>query len=794
MRGTTHWYRYSHALFYTTFYLQCLEAVEGSSITMNELIIASNRLPVTVKLDRGEIIVSRSAGGLATGLSSLHQKSNSLWVGWPGDVSRFDANQRAEIETKLTDLRTLPVYLTQAEITRYYEGFSNAVLWPLFHYLADIVERAAWRNWTTYEAVNRRFAETIAEFYRPGSLVWVHDYHLLLVPSLLRAMIPNARIGLFLHIPFPSSEVFRILPWRAEILKGMLGADIIGFHTYSYLTHFSRALLHVLSLNVDSENLEFEDRRVRLGVFPMGIDTQAFADLASEEDVQSKLASIKELSRGRKLIVGVDRLDHTKGLARRMLAIERLFERDPVLRRKIRFVQVVVPSRTRVDAYEQLRRRLDEIVGRINGTHGSINAVPIHYLFRSVSREELVALYRAADVMLVTPLRDGMNLVAKEFVASRVDEDGVLVLSEFAGAASEMAEALHVNPYDLDRVALAIKEALTMSAEERTARICALRRRVQEYDVHRWAKAFIDRLKSSVNGVAHGLHSFSSEEDLELVAHKLRDAERLLLLLDYDGTLVPFASTPELAAPDSEIKKLLRNLAQRPRTSVHVLSGRTRQTLDHWLGDLPIGLHAEHGFWSRNHPLEGWEPITKEPLEWKQKLTPLLEQFTEATPGSLIEEKTAGFAWHYRMSDPVFGEMHARELFHRIEDVSFELPVEVLSGDKVIEIRSRGISKGVIAMRLIDSLNEPTTILAMGDDRTDEDLFAALDSNGYSVHVGPQPSQAAYRLSDPTAARAFLATILEREGLDCSTKSDDSDGLVSFEATLAANGDRGLRA
>ena len=754
---------------------------------MNRLIIASNRLPVTVKQDRGEVIVSSSAGGLATGLRALHQKSGSIWVGWPGDVSRFDANQQAELETKLTELCTVPVYLTPIEITRYYEGFSNGVLWPLFHYLADIVEREAWRNWTTYEAVNRRFAQAIAERYRPGDLVWVHDYQLLLVPRFLRSMIPDARIGLFLHIPFPSSEVFRILPWRTEILEGMLGADVIGFHTYSYLTHFSRAVLHVLRLSVESESLQFDDRHVRLGVFPMGIDVRAFEDLANEERVTSQVASIKGLSRGRKLIVGVDRLDHTKGLPRRMLAIERLFEREPTLRRKIRFVQVVVPSRTRVGAYEQLRRRLDEIVGRINGAYGSVNAVPIHYLYRSVDRAELVALYRAADVMLVTPLRDGMNLVAKEFVASRVDEDGVLVLSEFAGAASELAEALHVNPYDLDRIALTIKDALAMPDEERTARMRALRRRVQDYNVHRWADAFMDRLRFAGNGAAHSGHGVSSAEQLARVAHKLRQAEQLLLLLDYDGTLIPFASTPELAAPDPEILKLLRSLAERPRTSVHVLSGRTRQTLDHWLGDLPIGLHAEHGFWSRDRPGVGWEPITRHPLEWKRKISPLLEQFTEATPGSLIEDKTSGLAWHYRMADPVFGDLHARELNQRLEKVSSELPIDVVSGDKVIEVRAQGINKGVIATRLISRLCEQTLVFAMGDDRTDEDLFAALDSNSYSVHVGPQPSQATYRVSDPTAARTLLATLLEKEGSEFSINTSDSDVLVSFEASINNN-------
>lgn len=731
-----------------------------SSSEMSRLLIISNRLPVTIKLDRGEPAITSSAGGLATGLRGLHQQSDSLWLGWPGDVARFDAIQRARIDKDLSELRAVPVHLTQAEISRYYEGFSNGVLWPLFHYLTDRVQRDAWRNWKVYAAVNQRFAEVAAEHYRPDDLVWVHDYQLALVPRLLRKLIPDARIGFFLHIPFPSSEVFRILPWRAEILEGMLGADLIGFHTFSYLTNFTRVLLHVLGLEAEGETFQYGGREIRLGVFPMGIDAAEFSRLASDEGVVAEAASIKKRSDGRKLIVGVDRLDYTKGLARRMLAIERLFEREPSLRRKIRMVQVVVPSRTRVETYEQLRRRLDEVVGRINGAYGTVNSVPIHYLYRSISRPELVALYRAADVMLVTPLRDGMNLVAKEFVASRIDEDGVLLLSEFAGAAAELVEALHVNPYDLDRVAQFIKQALTMPDEERRARMRALRSRVQAYDVYRWANAFIDELRSTPRGEIGHAQTVSSNEVITGLSEKLRTAPQLLLLLDYDGTLVPFASTPQLAAPDPELKKLLKALAGRPGTTVHVLSGRTRETLERWLGDLPIGLHAEHGFWSRMLASGPWEKLDGQPLEWKQRVMPVLEQFTAATPGSLIEEKTAGLAWHYRMVDPEFGVLHANKLVPKLEQELEGLPVEVLPGDKVIEIRARGINKGVIASRLISSRRGSLRVVAMGDDQTDEDVFAALPPGAISVHVGPRPSRAEYRLADIAAARNFLRSLL----------------------------------
>jgi trehalose 6-phosphate synthase/phosphatase len=469
---------------------------------LNRLLIVSNRLPVTIKLDRGKVAIIKSAGGLATGLRGPHERAGSLWIGWPGDVSRFDAAQRAQIANSLSALRTAPVYLTQTEITRFYEGFSNGVMWPLFHYLTDKVQRDAWRNWKTYREVNQRFADVVAEHYQPDDLVWVHDYQLALVPGLLRQLIPDARIGFFLHIPFPSSEVFRILPWRTEILEGMLGADLIGFHTNSYQRHFVKAARHIFEVETESKRLIYNGRVIRVGAFPMGIDAARWGRLATEQGVLFEVEKIKSRSAGCKLLVGVDRLDYTKGLGRRMMAFERLLEIEPSLRNKVRLVQVVAPSRTKVASYDRLRRELDEMVGRINGAYGTVGSVPIHYLYRSISDQPLAALYRAADVMLVTPLRDGMNLVAKEFVASRPDEDGVLILSEFAGAASELVEAILVNPYDIDRVALSIKTALAMPRDQRQKRMRALRARVESNDCYGWADTFLETLRST--GVEEG--------------------------------------------------------------------------------------------------------------------------------------------------------------------------------------------------------------------------------------------------------------------------------------------------
>lgn len=745
------------------------------------VLIVSNRLPVTVKLDRGQVAITQSAGGLATGLSGLHKEGGSLWIGWPGDVSRFDRNQQAETETNLSQMGAVPVYLSQAEINRYYEGFSNGVLWPLFHYLTDKVERDAWRNWKTYAAVNRRFAEITAEHYREGDLIWVHDYQLMLVPAMLRRMIPDALIGFFLHIPFPASDVFRILPWREEIAEGVLGSDLIGFHTHSYLKHFKRMLGEVLNLDSDGERVQHSDREVRLGVFPMGIDAERFTRLSEEPGLLEEVHAIRKECGERKLLLGVDRLDYTKGLGRRMLAIERLLEREPSLRNKIRFVQVVVPSRTKVGSYDTLRRQLDETVGRINGSYATVNAVPIHYLYRSVSEQQLAALYRAADVMIVTPLRDGMNLVAKEFIASRADEDGVLILSEFAGAAAELKEAVQVNPYDIERLASAIKKAMTMPAEERRARMWALRRRVQAFNSHRWAETFMGVLQSTKQWQLTKPEAASSEEEIAVILGRVHPGARLILLLDYDGTLVPFAGTPELAAPDEELKLLLKELTKRPNTEVHLLSGRTRETLDKWLGDLRIHLHAEHGYWSRAEASGAWNAISDVSPKWKEEILPLFERFREETPGALIEEKAAGLAWHFRLTDAELGDRQAKRLMQKLQVERERLPIEILPGSKVVEVRMKGVNKGVVATRVLADCDESCVVIAMGDDRTDEDLFAAMPKGGITVRIGQGPSLAEYRLSDTAVARLLLKRLLE---VGAETEARTQSQLAKQKAQL----------
>jgi|CZKU01.1.fsa_nt_gi trehalose 6-phosphate synthase/phosphatase len=731
-------------------------------VTAQRLVLVSNRLPVTVKVDRGDLAVVRSGGGLATGLRGPHEQSGGLWIGWPGDVSRLADAQRRKLDAHLEELRCVPVYLSSVEVSRYYDGFSNAVLWPLFHYLLDRIPLHS-QEWDVYRAVNERFADAIARVWKPGDLVWIHDYQLCLVPKMLRARIPGANIGFFLHIPFPASEVLRILPWREQILEGMLGADLIGFHTFTYRSHFASSILRVLGLSTPGDRVVVDGREIKLGVFPIGVDAEMFGRLAQDPEVLAEVASIRAGARGERILLGIDRLDYTKGIPRRLLAYERLLEREPRWRGKVRLVQVAVPSRDKVPSYQEFRKTVNEHVGRINGAFAQVDWVPIHYVHRSLTEKHVVALYRAADVMVVTPLRDGMNLVAKEFVTSRPDEDGVLVLSEFAGAAAEMGEALQVNPYDIETMARVYSDALRMPEEERHLRMRALRQRIASRDVHHWAQSFIEALRSARGAEAAAKAALTSPDDLAELSARLRSAERLVLLLDYDGTLVPFARAPDLATPDRGLRDLLTALAAKPGVRVHIVSGRSRETLERWLGHLPIGLHAEHGYWSRVALDRPWMAMADISVAWKADVRKILEQATTATPGALVEEKTASLAWHYRMAEPELGAARAEELGHRLEIVLKGSPVELLRGDKVIEIRPTGVNKGRIIERVReDAEPPPPTLVAMGDDQTDEDLFLALPPppEGIAIGVGFRPTVARYRVASPGAARALLESLV----------------------------------
>lgn len=723
---------------------------------MGRLLVASNRLPVTLRLEHGEVDARPSSGGLATAMRSVSGEG-VVWIGWPGELGKTTPADLAKVDEHLAKIGTKAVHLSAAEVARFYDGFSNGVLWPLLHYLIEKVRLDAHRDWLAYKAVNERFAKTIAETYEPGDRIWIHDYQLTLVPRMLRDLLPGAPIGFFLHVPFPAEQVFRILPWREEILRGLLGADLLGFQTAEDAHHFLSAAVRVLGVEHGADSISHEGRTTFIDAFPIGIDAKHFASLAESEGSREEAARIRDSARGRKVALGIDRLDYTKGIPRRLLAIERFLEREPTWRDKVLFLQLAVPTRERVTAYSDFRTSVNELVGRINGQYGAVDFTPLRYLYRSVPEHQVSGMYVAADVMLVTPLRDGMNLVAKEYVASRAQEDGVLVLSEFAGAASELTEAVRVNPNDVERLAGDIKHALTMPLDEQRSRMRSLRARVFQNDVGAWRESFLAALDQATNTTTTKLTTLLPPSPL---VEDLRGAARLGISLDYDGTLVPFAKVPSLAAPDDEVLRLLEHLSNRPGAHVQIVSGRKHEEIEAWFGRFEIELFAEHGLWWRKQPGAPWEMTGAIDTRWQATVLPIFEDTARRTSGSSIERKSNSIAWHFRTCEPEIATRRVGELKKKLAPLLPELGLQALDGARVLEIRAQGVGKMIAAKHLAKVLPAGTRLVAIGDDVTDEDLFGALPDDAVTIHVGGGMSIARYRLEDPYAVRGFLWKVL----------------------------------
>jgi trehalose 6-phosphate synthase/phosphatase len=726
---------------------------------MSRTLIVSNRLPTKVlRTDEG-LTFQPSEGGLATGLGSIYRQGDNLWIGWPGLFVQ-DEPEEEHIRTELRADNMAPVFLTEDEIRDFYEGFSNSTLWPTFHYFSELATYEQ-SHWEAYVAVNEKFCEAVLAEAGPEDTIWVHDYQLLLLPEMLRKARPEAAIGFFLHIPFPSQELIRVLPWRTELIRGMLGADLIGFHTFGYLRHFLSAVSHLLGLSAQNGQIDTPTRSVRVDAFPMGIDYQRYAQAAASEAAKAHVVEYREALRDTRVILSIDRLDYTKGIAQRLRAFDQLLQRYPEWRGQVSLIMLVVPSRDQVAQYAALKEEIDNLVGRINSQYRTIGWNPILYFYRSLPLEELAALYSLAEVALVTPMRDGMNLVAKEFIASKLDQKGVLILSERAGAARELSDAILINPTDINQLVEAMHDALVMPEEEQTMRMKAMQALVKRYNVFSWTKLFMNQLaytKMKQHTLATEMLTASATNQL-LADFKAMEGQQRLLLLDYDGTLVPFHPNPQLARPGEELRLLLRALTELPDTRVVIISGRDRTTLQNWLGDLPLDFIAEHGVWLRTAG-EDWQLFQPLRNEWKRELRPVLELYVARTAGSFIEEKDYSLVWHYRRADADLGEVRAREMLSHLSFMTANTDLQVLEGNKVVEIKNAGLNKGTAAARWLERYT-PAFALAIGDDRTDEDTFRAMPDSAYTVRVGTGArSLARFHLASPVEVRQLLRKLL----------------------------------
>ncbi len=705
-----------------------------------------------------------SSGGLVSALASYIERRRAeepdfecVWMGWPGGSVDVEHRERVRSQA-LNEHGAYPVYLEDAEMDAFYHGFCNSTLWPLFHYFSSYAQYSE-EQWHTYQRVNEAFCAAALELIRPGDVVWVHDYQLLLLPKLLRDHGVDAQIGFFLHVPFPSYEVFRQLPtrWRRDLLEGMLGADLVGFHTHDYTQYFLRSVFRTLGYEHHYGEIAVGAELRRADTFPIGIDYERFAQAAASPEVAALREQIERGLLGRTAIFSVDRLDYSKGILHRLRGYETFLQEHPEQRGKVVFILVVVPSRAEVKQYKRMKHELDELVGQINGAYGGVDWVPILYQYRAVDFAELVALYNLAPVALITPLRDGMNLVAKEYLASKPDGKGVLILSEMAGAARELGEALLINPNHRQEIAEALHEAVRLDPQEQVRRNRPMQERLQRYDARRWVTNFLEaleRVKSRQGRLATHYLSGSLRHSL---VERYAATRRRLVLLDYDGTLVPFASQPELAAPDPALLELMANLAADPYNRLFIISGRDRRTLDAWFANIPLCIIAEHGAWLRGAARE-WSQFKPLASDWKEHLAPLLRLYVDRVPGSLLEEKDFSLAWHYRRADPELGAGRAKELIDELVGYTANFDVQVLEGKKVVEVRNSGVNKGSAALECV-ALVEPDFILAAGDDQTDEDLFRALPRSAYTIRVGIPHSHAAYHLKDHVEVRRLLADL-----------------------------------
>ena len=730
---------------------------------MGKTIIISNRLPLQIKITKSNIEVTPSVGGLATGLKTFHKEGDSIWIGWTGLAEEeIPADQRKNVIKQAKKQDCLPVSLTAEEIKGFYYGFSNRTIWPLFHYFMEYSQFEP-EDWEAYKKVNEKYAEAVLEHLNDDDEVWVHDYQLLLLPRLLREKKPNVTIGFFNHIPFPSSEVFRTLPWREEILEGMLGADLIGFHTYDYERHFLRSVKLILRKDSTFNEINLGNRIVRVESFPMGIDYKKFKKAALKKinspktensEFQKKLNYHKDSTKDAKLIISIDRLDYTKGIANRIRAYGYFLEKYPEYQEKVRLIMLAVPSRTNVPQYQLLKKEVDELVGRINGQFASVNWTPIWYFYRSMPFENLIDLYSSSDVALITPTRDGMNLVAKEYIATRTDQTGVLILSEMAGAAHELNEALIINPNNFEQIVDTIKTALEMPKEEQIRRNKVLQKRLQRYTVEKWAKEFMKALRETKTTNTSIKAAALSENIENEILEKFKGAKNRILFLDYDGTLVNFMDKPDKAKPDTPLINLIKKLNAVENTQVVLISGRDKETLGSWWKDVPVELISEHGVWIRSDTGK-WKLTENIKCDWMKNVRPVLETFVDRTPGTFIEEKNYSLAWHYRKADPELGEIRANELSTVLKDLTSNHGLSVLEGNKVLEITTSGVNKGKAANKILVE-KKHDFIFGAGDDWTDEYLFNELPEQAITVKVGLKKTSAKYYLQDVESLRSLL--------------------------------------
>lgn len=721
-----------------------------------KLYIISNRLPIKIIKDKSDNFhFVKSEGGLATGLTAINIPGiEKHWIGWPG-MEVADIKTRNRLKKELNESNYHPIFLSQKQIDQYYEGYSNSILWPFFHYFYSFIEYDN-RYWDAYKEVNRLFFEEARKLIEPGSIVWVHDYHLMLLPKMLRDGINNIKIGYFHHVPFPSYEFFRVLPERAELLNGLLGADLIGFHTFDYMRHFVSAVYRVLKVKFQLDYVFIGHHKCYVNAFPMGIDYDLYHNAALKPEAQERVKVLKNnYGKDNKLILSVDRLDYSKGIIHRIKGFYLFLKNHPEFHGKVSLVMIIVPSRDTVNKYAKLKKLIDEKIGAINGKYSNINWTPVYYFYHSFDFDDLVAMYSMADIALVTPLRDGMNLVSKEYVAVKGDNPGVLILSEMAGAAAELQSAILINPNDIKQIENAILQALIMPYSEQKERMEKMQAILSKHTVKKWTSDFVGNLLEVCDK-----NKTLNQKELNTLNSKrmcgsFKDASHRLLVFDYDGTLIGFKDDPDDAYPNEEILDFLQRLASDDCNRVVITSGRDRSTLERWFGNLNIGLAAEHGAAFKEDGV--WQELVP-PIDWDDEIVSILKEFVDKTPGSHLETKKTALVWHFRCVDDWLAVIREQQLINVLISPCNRHGLQLMRGNKILEIKSPSYSKAIELKRLLRN-GRYDFMLAIGDDVTDEDMFMAMPTNALCIKVGVMSDAAKYNIPLQTDVLPVLRTI-----------------------------------
>ncbi|RDW87182.1 putative alpha,alpha-trehalose-phosphate synthase subunit Tps2 [Aspergillus mulundensis] len=695
------------------------------------------------------------------------------------ETSAVGPADRERLEKQLSSSRhgkVVPVWLSdESEVPEdtinlddqsRWRRYAERELYALLHYKQNgpTDGRSERDSWADYVRMNQLFAERIIQQYKEGDIVWIHDYHLFLLPSILRQHIPNIYIGFYLHSPFPSSEFMRCLAKRKEILTGVLGANMIGFQTFSYSRHFSSCCTRVLGFESNSAGVDAYGAHVAVDVFPIGIDAEAIQKIAFESpDTEQAVAGLRKLYAGKKIIVGRDRLDSARGVAQKLQAFETFLERFPEWQDKVVLIQVTSPTSVEEEKEEhKIASRISNLVDTINGRFGSLSFSPVKYYPQYLSPHEYFALLRAADVGLITTVRDGMNTTSLEYIICQQGNHSPLILSEFSGTAGALSSAIHINPWDTIGVSEAINTALTVPIAEKKEQHLKLYKHVTTNTVSAWSNQFISRLLTNLSSFDQSMATPAL--DRTKLLKQYRKSRKRLFMFDYDGTLTPIVKDPQSAIPSDRVLRTLKTLAADPRNAVWIISGRDQAFLDEWMGHIPeLGLSAEHGCFMRMPRSDNWQNLAESTdMGWQKEVMDIYQHFTERTQGSFIERKKVALTWHYRRADPEYGAFQARECRKQLEEhVSKTWDVEVMAGKANLEVRPKFVNKGFIAKRLVEAYDDgkvPECIFCSGDDFTDEDMFRALKKFDlpadivYTVTVGASSKQteAGWHLLEPS--------------------------------------------